>query len=246
MDQNCGQYIINDDYADFIVENGSPLNRFLEIPNTCQMPLTNNYTSVFVPVDGVPDNMIQNYGYGVFPNCYGLMDMGSLESSGVTRIRNVPVFNLRGNGILIGIIDTGIDYTHEAFKKADGTSRIVSIWDQTIQTGPAPNGFYYGTEYNREQINQALADSNPLSVVPSADELGHGTFLSGIAAGNPNNAQNFSGVFPEADIIVVKLKQAKPFIRDFYRIPENAVCYSETDILFGINYLYCEHINIVK
>lgn len=237
MDQDCRQYIISDEYADFIVENGSPLSRFLAIENTCQTPVTNNYTAVFVPIANVPENMIQAYGYSVFPSCFGLMDIGSLESSGVTRIRNIPVFNLRGNGIIIGIIDTGIDYTHEAFRNADGTSRIYSIWDQTIQTGTPPEGFLYGTEYTREQLNQALANPVPLSVVPTTDEDGHGTFLAGIAAGNTNESQRFSGVVPEATIVVVKLKQAKPYIRNFFRIPDNAVCYSETDILFGVNYL---------
>lgn len=237
MDQDCRQYIISNEYADFIVENGSPLSRFLAIENTCQTPLNGNHTAVFVPVANVPDNMIQSYGYGVFPSCFGLMDIGSLESSGVTKIRNIPVFNLRGSGIIIGIIDTGIDYTHEAFRNADGTSRIISIWDQTIQTGPPPDGFLYGTEYTREQLNQALANPNPLSVVPTTDEIGHGTFLAGIAAGNTSEVHSFSGVVPDAAIVVVKMKQAKPFIRDFFRIPADAVCYAETDIIFGINYL---------
>lgn len=237
MDQDCRQYIISDEYADFIVENGSPLSRFLAIENTCQTPLTNNHTAVFVPLANVPENMIQTYGYSVFPSCFGLMDTGSLESSGITRIRNIPVFNLRGNGTLVGIIDTGIDYTHEAFRNADGTSKIVAIWDQTIQTGPPPEGFLYGTEYTREQLNQALTNPDPLSVVPTNDENGHGTFLAGIVAGNTNEAQNFAGVVPDAAIVIVKLKQAKPFIRNFFHIPADAICYSETDIIFGINYL---------
>ena len=237
MDQDCRQYIISDDYADFIVENGSPLSRFSAIENTCQTPLTNSHTAVFVPIANVPENIIQSYGYSVFPSCFGLMDTGSLEASGITRTRNIPAFNLRGNGILIGIIDTGIDYTHEAFRNADGTTRIVSIWDQTIQTGSPPQGFLFGSEYTREQINQALSDPNPLTVVPSVDEDGHGTFLAGIAAGNSNDAQNFSGVVPESGIIVVKLKQAKTYLRQFFRIPDGPICYSETDIIFGVNYL---------
>ena len=237
MDQDCRQYIISDEYADFIVENGSPLSRFSAIENTCQTPLTNSHTAVFVPIANVPENIIQSYGYSVFPSCFGLMDTGSLEASGITRTRNIPAFNLRGNGILIGIIDTGIDYTHEAFRNADGTTRIVSIWDQTIQTGSPPQGFLFGSEYTREQINQALSDPNPLTVVPSVDEDGHGTFLAGIAAGNPNDAQNFSGVVPESGIIVVKLKQAKTYLRQFFRIPDGPICYSETDIIFGVNYL---------
>src|SRR5690606_3544901 len=118
------------------------------------------------------------------------------------------------------IIDTGIDYTHEAFLHADGTSRILSIWDQTIQDGTPPEGFSYGTNYTREQINNALQLDNPLSIVPTMDENGHGTFLAGIAAGNINEAENFSGVAPGSEIVVVKLKEAKEYLKEFFRIPQ--------------------------
>jgi subtilisin family serine protease len=237
LDQNCREYAISEDYAEFIVEFGQSLNQLTSIPNTCSAPLNTTHAVVYVPISSLPDNMIQTYGYGIFPSCFGLMDTGSLEASGVTRIRNVPGFNLRGEGVLVGMIDTGIDYTHNAFKNADGTTKIYSIWDQTIQTGQSPEGFYYGSEYTQEQINLALQNSDSLSVVPSTDENGHGTFLAGIVAGTDSLENNFAGVVPFADIVVVKLRQAKQFIRNFFFIPQNAVCYQETDIMLGINYL---------
>lgn len=237
MDQDCREYILSEDYADFIVEIGQNLTRFASIPGSCQIRLNNSQAAVYSPISSLPDNLIQTFGYSVFPSCFGLMDIGSLEASGVARIRNIPAFNLRGEGILIGIIDTGIEYTHEAFKNADGTSRVFSIWDQTIQTGTPPNGFVYGTEYTNEQINLALQNPDPLSVVPSTDTNGHGTMLAGIAAGNPSLPNNFSGVASGAQIVVVKLREAKNFLRNFFKIPEGPVCYSEVDIMFGINYL---------
>lgn len=237
MDQNCSNYFTNNEYVDFIVEFGSNLDSLAAIENSCHTPINNTHAAVFIPVNRIPENIIQQYGYGIFPSCFGLMDTGSLEASGVTRLRNIPTFALRGQGVIIGIIDTGIEYTHNAFKNADGTSRIISIWDQTIQAGPPPEGFYYGTEYTQQQINLALQNSNPLSIVPSVDADGHGTFLAGIAAGSPSEENNFSGVVPSAEIVVVKLKQAKPFTRQFFFIPEGPVCYQESDILFGINYL---------
>ncbi len=237
MDQDCREYILSEDYADFIIEYGQNLERFTSNTNTCQTRLNNTHAAVFTPISSLPENIIQNYGYGVFPSCFGLLDTGSLEASGVTRIRNIPAFSLRGDNTLIGIIDTGIEYTHDAFKNADGTSRILSIWDQTIQTGPPPEGFLYGTEYTKEQLDLALQNPDPLSVVPSTDTNGHGTMLAGIAAGNPSLTNNFSGIASDAQIVVVKLKEAKRFLREFFRIPMEPVCFSEVDIMFGVNYL---------
>ncbi|QHQ61529.1 S8 family serine peptidase [Anaerocolumna sedimenticola] len=237
MDQNCREFVLSEDYAEFIVENGPTLESFMAMQNACSAPINDTHAVVYVPIASLPANLIQLYGYSIYPNCFGLLDTGSLEASGVNRIRNLPVLDFRGRGILIGIIDTGIDYRHSAFKNADGTSKIISIWDQTIQTGSSPEGFFYGTEYTQEQINLALQNTDPLSVVPSVDEYDHGTFLAGIAAGTANVEINFDGVVPDAEIVVVKLKQAKQFIRDFFFIPRDAVCYQEIDIMFAVNYL---------
>lgn len=89
---------------------------------------------------------------------------------------------LKGNGVLLGFIDTGIDYLNPLFQYTDRTTRIVSIWDQTIKNMQASADiFYYGTEYTRDQINTAIQSESPLSIVPSIDEYGHGTTLGRLA-----------------------------------------------------------------
>ncbi len=109
-------------------------------------------------------------------------------------------YGLLGEGCIIAILDSGIDYRNDEFRNADGSTRIVNLWDQTIQENP-PEGYNLGTEYTKSQINQALAQPVTIfenSVVPSTDVTGHGTAVAGIATGT-------NGVAPKADIIVVKL-----------------------------------------
>ncbi len=120
---------------------------------------------------------------------------------------------LNGNGVLIAIIDSGIDYCHPDFITDSNTTRIVSLWDQTISGNP-PKGYSIGTLYTREEINAAIRISNPLERIerlPSIDTSGHGTHVAGIAAGNgrASNGQN-KGVAPNSELLVVKLGSPKP------------------------------------
>lgn len=238
LEEACRKRIISEDYADFMLKPGQAFENMKSSMDICYDNFRVDSINVYTPVNQVPKNFIHLYGYGAYPNCYGLLDTLSMESSGITKLRNIPNFNLKGNGILIGMIDTGIEYTHNAFIKADGTSKIHSIWDQTIESGYFPEGFYYGTEYTQTQINTALQSPNPYDIIPSKDENGHGTFLAGIAVGTPNVAVQFTGVVPDAEIAVVKLKPAKKFLKDFWCIPNDVTCYQENDLMNGIKYLY--------
>lgn len=125
-----------------------------------------------------------------------------------------------------------------AFRRADGSSRILSLWDQTIQEGEPPEGFSFGTEYTNEQINEALRSEDPLSVVPSTDTEGHGTAMASVAAGSDIGfGLSFLGAAPDAEIVVVKLKEAKQYLKDYYFIPEGVPAYSDADIGLAIKYL---------
>lgn len=230
--------IVSEDYADLIIEYNGNTAVFDQFPDKMVQIINQQYAFVHVPVGFITQDIVFQFGYGALPTCFGIISESSLESSGVFRLRNIPVFNLRGRGVLIGIIDTGIDYTNPIFTYADNTTRIVSIWDQTITSGNPPQGMLYGTEYTREQINEALQSDDPLSVVPSTDDVGHGTMIAGIAGGNPVPEQGFYGVAPDVEFAVVKLKPAKKFLRNFFFIPEDAVCFQETDIMLGLYYFY--------
>mgnify|MGYP001206799806 CR=1 FL=1 len=95
----------------------------------------------------------------------------------------------------------------------------------------------YGTEFTKEQINEALQSEDPLAMVPSTDDVGHGTMIAGIAGGSEVPESDFYGVAPEVEFVIVKLKPAKRVLKNFFRIPEEAIAYQETDILFGMEYL---------
>lgn len=121
---------------------------------------------------------------------------------------------LTGRNVIVAVIDSGIDYTRMDFRNQDGSSRILYLWDQTLQPEPdigllPPAGFEGGVEFSQEQINRALEADNigeRQRLVPSRDISGHGTFVAEIAAGNGLSSDGrYTGVAPESGLIVVKL-----------------------------------------
>lgn len=119
-------------------------------------------------------------------------------------------FPLLGKGVLIGIVDSGIDYENPDFRNADGTTRILALWDQTIQSGKPPEGYHIGTEFTSEQINEALrmeVREERYHIVPSRDTSGHGTAVAGIVAGNGRGSKSgkYRGAAPEAGLLIVKM-----------------------------------------
>ena len=112
---------------------------------------------------------------------------------------------LNGRGVLLAVLDSGITWDLEVFRKADGSTRIRYLWDQTV-VGKPPEGFSQGTEYTAEEINAALQMSvlDRYRLLPSRDLSGHGTAVAGIAAGKSAGGL-YTGAAPEAELIVVKL-----------------------------------------
>lgn len=100
-----------------------------------------------------------------------------------------------------------------------------------------PEGFEFGQEYTRDDINDALSSDSPFDIVPSRDTNGHGTFVAGVACGSVIEEKDFIGVAPFTDICVVKCKEAKKTLKNFYRITTNEPAYAENDILLALRYL---------
>lgn len=150
-------------------------------------------------------------------------DFGTVatEDIGANFIKNNDNISVTGKGVLIGIIATGIDYLHPDFIYPDGTSKIVYLWDQE-KDGNSPDKYKIGTEYNNEEINNAILQNDDSL---SSDENGIGTILSGICAGLGTLNPEYEGVAPDAELIVVKLK----------KIEGN---YNNVVVEAGVNYVY--------
>ena len=232
---DCEEKIYSNDYVDFIISKD--VLDVIDLSSDCIQRIDEEKDTYFYPRSFFRIFDFPADSYASVPKCYGLLDETALEVSGILKLQQQPALALKGQGVMIGFIDTGIDYRNPVFQYSDGTTRIYRIWDQTIRDGTKPEGIAYGSEYKTEQINAALRAENPLETVPSMDTNGHGTFVAGVACGSEDVEDNFIGAAPFSEIAVVKLKEAKTYLREFYFIPDSVPAYQENDIMMAVSYL---------
>ena len=235
----CREKILSEDYHDFIVSDiRMPFLQDMLEKDYCLQNPGFFYQCAYLSKSVIKPVSLENYSYFSIPKCYSLLSMQALNQAGILPIQNHSTIQLSGKQVMIGFLDTGIDYQNPVFQHLDKTTRIAGIWDQTIQSGTPPESFDYGSHYTPDMINEALASEDPYSLVPSVDNNGHGTFLASIAAGSGDPDAQFIGAAPESVIAVVKLKQAKQYLRDYYFIPNTAPAFQENDIMLGMRYLH--------
>lgn len=248
---SCTNSVASEDFADFIAPYFTTPEEFIRSQGTDCIDFVNSTLAVvYVPLSTVTPSTYTSYTYSAVPKLYSLLDVTSMDAAGITPAGELPVLNNQGAGVIVGFVDTGINYTDSLFRNVDGSTRIIGIWDQTNNSDNSNNienetakpfsafSALYGTQYTAEEINLALNSDNPASIVPTRDENGHGTFLASIAAGNRDERAGFSGAAPQASIAMVKLKPTKQYLRDFYLIQDGAEAYQENDIMMGVSYLY--------
>ncbi len=171
---------------------------------------------------------------------YVLQDISPSSVDNINNIKINPYLDLNGRNVLIGIVDTGIDYLNDEFMREDDTSRIVNIWDQTIANSNN-EAVYIGQIYSNEQINNAIKayrnKGDPYQIVPSRDEIGHGTKVAGIIGARGNNKE-FQGIANESDFVIVKLFESSNFKSELKAngIPDIPV-YNASEIVSGLEYL---------
>ena len=263
---SCEEKIYSDDYYSALLDFW-PFEEEMEniAPEFCYMKISDNLGALILDKKLVPPLSFADYTYRFLPKLYAPMQNISfpLLKSGILQVQQPPL-SLTGKNVLIGIADSGIDYTLPAFRKEDGSSRIAAIWDQTI---PYENTMGqreenaadrmrrwnddrvkkrtsldvpFGTVYTKEQIDAALQSGNPYMSVPSRDETGHGSAIAGAAGGRVGD-EAYGGAV-DAEFVIVKCKQASRALRQFYYIAEGAEAYSGTDIVLAYRFIdsYCE------
>ncbi len=225
----------SEDYMNFIVKYNPNVLGPADFPSGERFQVINDlYAVIYEPLERNPDFEISSYSYNSIPKCYTCMDAEAVSASGAARLHDHPYLKLRGRGTAVAIIDSGIDYRNPLFRDGNG-SRILCIWDQTIPGG-ASELASFGRVFTKAEIDAALESENPLEAVPSVDVGGHGTMLAGAAAGNTVSEDGFSGAAPEAMLIVVRLKPAKKYLREFYLLPQDAEVFQEDDIMMAVSF----------
>ncbi len=194
--------------VEIIIKYHGSLEIIAQQLNAFAEELNENYAILTLPIFKIPSIFsITNIEYYELPKTVYFQMRRSMTNSCIYPVQEKSTYGLTGKGVIVAVIDSGIDYTHPDFRNADGSSRILYLWDQTAEGSP-PSGFRQGHLYSKEDLDIALASGNPLSIVPEQDFIGHGTAVAGLAAGNGASSDGVErGAAPEADLIIVKLAE---------------------------------------
>lgn len=217
-------------------------NEILKIPGVTGVLLGSSYGLLIFPPEKY--NEIESLATKLvlidIPEIFTTSAISPVEASGAPIFTSNPYLNLTGRGVLVGIIDTGIDYLNQEFLREDNTSRIFRLWDQTLQPTGKVLDIEYGREFTEEQINEAinikLSGGDPYTKVPSKDTIGHGTMVAGVIGGRGKNLQ-LIGAAPDCDFIIVKLETANKLELDSVGIDTITPCYVGNKLLLAARYI---------
>lgn len=237
LENNCESFANSEEYVSFLVRYNGDFTSVNDILTPeCITTINNQFLIAYKSLKSLDGSDLLQYRNALYPKCYSLMDNSAIAATGAIRIQNFQELSLTGRDVLVGFVDTGIDYKNPLFQTRQGNTRIEAIWDQTTTNTQNNSSIDYGKIYNKAQINAALSGETDLEEY-SINSTSHGSFLASVCAGSNDPSVPFSSMAPEAGIIAVKLKQAKKNLRDFYGISEEVDCYSEEDIILGIRFL---------
>lgn len=239
---DCRAFILSEEVRDILIDYSFQTEEIrLKEEQYCRIEIDGELGVLYIPASYEDELRQSQYKYAYTPKCFGLTQLdendSSYEVSGIYQIQNRPL-GLTGKQVLLGFVDTGIRPGLPVFQNEDGSSRIFAIWDQTDQSGTAPEGFFYGSEYRlvdgRIRKVGPIGEKHPASQNADAiadtevsDESGHGTAAASVAIQAAYDAQ----------IVMVKCKQAKRYLKEYYAIAQNKEAYAESDIINGIAYL---------
>lgn len=221
-----------------------------ENPNANVYIIDNSYAILSIKIDYYDRvlNSLKSLVYIESDGIYTLNEISPVAASKAPLFHNNPFLTLNGKGVMVGIIDTGIDYLNAEFTREDDTTRVERIWDQTIESNQQ-NALLMGTVYTEDDINKAiklkLSGGDPYTVVPSIDTIGHGTKMAGII-GARGKDKNLIGAAPDCTFVVVKLKESDPKFLDYFLTQGSTPKYDGISILLALKYLYALSIELQK
>lgn len=236
---------LNPNYIHHVVQyNGDLEKEAQNKPNYYITIINKKYAIISSPIKdpvgaylSLEDKDFSSISYISRYNIYTLQDLSPIIAADINLIQIQPPLYLTGAGVVVGILDTGIDYLNKEFMNEDGTTRITTIWDQTIVPKTPDNRVPFGQVFLRDDINNAIKAFNegkdPYEIVPSRDTVGHGTSMAGVVGAKGLN-QEVRGAAPQCEYVIIKLYEAE-YVKNFY---SGTIVYDRAALMIGINFLY--------
>lgn len=236
----CREYVYDERFYDFIFENNAAV--YDDTAKGCRVRIDDNWSAGYGELPKGLGMSVTDLNYHIIPKLYTTAEVSGLDASGISSVINQPTLDVKGRGVIIGMIDDGVDYTIDALKSSPVNSRVGVIWDQNIRMNLSDAGsdegreniktlnVPYGRVYDNKLINASLAayeEGEEELSVPVADRRGHGTAVAAVAAVSA----------PECEFAVVRLKPAKKYLKDYFLIADEEEVYEETDICLGVRFL---------
>ncbi|MDY7063355.1 MAG: S8 family peptidase [Sarcina ventriculi] len=239
---------INPMYKHYAAQyQGDIISQSIKNPYIYATIIDDKYAIVSIPVNNSIDTIQKDIPAIVFIKrgyIYTLETITVMTAANINLLHLDNPLSLFGNGVLVGLVDTGIDYLNPEFMFKNGETRIHRIWDQTLPTDTTNQNVPFGVEYTKEQITDAINASksggNPYDIVNSKDTIGHGTSMAGVIGATGINP-NLQGAAPNCEFAVVKLA---PYINPPLKTRENLPIFDLTSISSAITYLVNYALNI--
>lgn len=239
--------IMSEEYADFLVEfSNIPEESRQYFDGEGDMYIGQNYSVIYSRLEKVKNRLDSGkFPYYSIPKLYSIDGRGFDErysiikemkqAAGIEQLQNG--LKLIGNGVIIGIIHIGIDYKDPLLRYSNGNTRIKYIWDQAGKNGNNPIEYPYGTQWTEQDINRSITEG---TVLLENNDYVNANQLLHIACGRNSEAEpeaRYIGAAPNSNIIMVRLKEAKEYLKKYYCIEEDKSVYQENDIMAAINYI---------
>lgn len=215
--EEANKFYLDEEYQTYFVEYVGDISEGIKDVDFANLYILNRFFAVLFVKKDMISEVLKRFPQIInleksFP--FTLLNMDESNAVPDLAVLNKGDTPLDGEGVIVGIISTGIDYLNPAFMKEDGSTRIISIWDQSLNQGPLPEAFVFGTEFTMNNINNAIKASkdgkNPYDIVNHKDEVGNGTAAAGIIGGsNVSDPSKITSLVPKCEFCIVKLKRPK-------------------------------------